>query len=322
MIFFNRLGKGYIDMEKNMTGAVKMRKKRKAYVMLLFVIPALIELILFNYVPMYGILIAFQDYVPGDSIVSSDAIWIGFNNFKQFFQTPNFWDLMKNTFFLCLFGFLIGFPLPVIVALLLNSSFNKKMSKVMQTIYIAPHFISLVVMVGILSIFFGTNGVINNIAVKLGGDRFSYFLDPKAFRPLYIFSGVWQDFGWSAIIYLAALSGVDPQLHEAATIDGASRVQRIIHVDFPAIFPTVSMLLILSIGGLMGVGYEKVLLMQTSANLDASEIISTYVYKKGLTGFTLPGYATAVGLFNSIINVILLVFANTVAKRFSENTLF
>lgn len=300
----------------------KIGRKKKSYIMLLFILPALIELILFNYVPMYGILIAFQDYVPGDNIVSPDAIWIGLNNFKQFFATPNFWELMRNTFLLCFFGFLLGFPLPIVVALLLNSSFNKKMSKIMQTIYIAPHFISLVVMVGILSIFFGTNGVLNNIAVQMGHDRFSYFLDPGSFRPMYILSGVWQDFGWSAIIYLAALSGVDPQLHEAARIDGASRFQRILHIDFPAIFPTVSMLLILSIGGLMGVGYEKVLLMQTSANLETSEIISTYVYKKGLTGFTLPGYATAVGLFNSIINVILLVFANTFAKRFSDNTLF
>lgn len=298
------------------------KKKRHAYILLLFILPAVIELILFNYVPMYGILIAFQDYIPGDSIISPDAIWIGFDNFKQFFATPNFWDLMRNTFFLCLFGFLLGFPLPIVVALLLNSSFNKKMSNTMQTIFIAPHFISLVVMVGILYIFFGTNGVVNNIAVQFGGERYSYFLEPDSFRPLYILSGVWQDFGWSAIIYLAALSGVDPQLHEAATIDGASRFSRVINIDFPAIFPTVSMLLILSIGGLMGAGYEKVLLMQTSANLDTSEIISTYVYKKGLTGFTLPGYATAVGLFNSIINVALLVIANTTAKRFSENTLF
>lgn len=309
-------------MENKTIAKTKRKHKKRTWILLVFILPAVIELILFNYVPMYGILIAFQDYIPGDSIVSSNAIWIGFDNFKQFFATPNFWELMRNTFFLCLFGFLLGFPLPILVALLLNSAYKKRMAKTMQTIFIAPHFISLVVMCGILYIFFGTNGVINNIAVQLGGERFSYFLDPGSFRPLYILSGIWQDFGWSSVIYLAALSGVDPQLHEAATIDGASRWQRVIHVDFPAILPTVSMLLILSIGGLMGVGYEKVLLMQTPANLETSEIISTYVYKKGLTGFTVPGYATAVGLFNSLINVVLLVFANTFAKRFSDNTLF
>ncbi len=305
-----------------METVVKKRKGKKSWILFLFVVPALIELLLFNYVPMYGILIAFQDYIPGDNIVSSNAIWIGFDNFKQFFNLPTFWEIIGNTFFLSLFGFLLGFPLPIVVALLLNSSVNKRMSKTMQTIFIAPHFISLVVMVGILSVFFGTNGVVNNIAVAMGGERFSYFLDAASFRPMYILSGVWQEFGWSAIIYLAALAGVDPEQHEAATIDGASRLKRIFYIDFPAIFPTVSMLLILSIGGLLGVGYEKVLLMQTSANLETSEIISTHVYKKGLTGFTMPGYATAVGLFNSLINVILLVFANTVAKRFSDNTVF
>lgn len=298
------------------------KKKKKAWILLLFILPAVVELIMFNYVPMYGILIAFQDYIPGDSILSTQSIWIGFDNFKQFFNLPNFWEMMGNTFFLCLFGFLFGFPLPIAVALLLNSAYSKKMSKRMQIVFIMPHFISLVVMVGILSIFFGTNGVVNNVVVMLGGERFSYFLDPGSFRPMYILSGIWQEFGWSAIIYIAALAGVDPEQHEAATIDGASRFQRVIHVDFPAIYPTVSMLLILSIGGLMGVGYEKVLLMQTSANLETSEIISTHVYKKGLTGFTMPGYSTAVGLFNSVINVILLIFANTIAKRFSENTLF
>ena len=229
---------------------------------------------------------------------------------------------MGNTFFLCIWGFLAGFPLPVVVALLLNSAVNKRLAKAMQTIFNVPHFISLVVMVGMLYLFFGTYGLVNNILEAMEAGRYSFFLEPKAFRPLYILSGVWQDFGWSAIIYLAALSGVDPALHEAAVIDGATRFKRVLHIDFPAIFPTVSVLLILAIGGLMGVGYEKVLLMQTTANLETSEIIATYVYKQGLTGMSLPGYATAVGLFNSVINVILLVIANTTARLFSANTLF
>ena len=221
-----------------------------------------------------------------------------------------------------LFGFIIGFPLPIIVALALNALKGKRTAKVLQTIFTAPHFISLVVLVGMLTLFFGRYGLVNNIAAALGGERISYFLESGAFRPMYILSSNWQDFGWSAIIYIAALSNVDPGLHEAAILDGASRFQRVLHVDLPAIMPMVSVMLIMSIGGLMGVGYEKALLMQTDANLGVSELIATYVYKQGLTGVPNQGYATAIGLFNSVINVLLLFIANTTSKKFSENTLF
>ena len=228
---------------------------------------------------------------------------------------------MGNTFLLCILGFIIGFPLPIIVALMLHSTKNKKLSKFLQTVFNGPHFISLVVLVGMLYLFFGRYGLVNNIIESVGGERYSFFLESKAFRPLYILSSNWQDFGWSSIIYLAALSGVDQSQHEAAMIDGASRFQRILHVDFPAISSIVSVMLIMSIGGLMGVGYEKVLLMQTDGNIGVSEIISTYVYKQGIQG-TRAGYATAVGLFNSVINLVLLIIANTVSKKFSENSLF
>ena len=301
----------------------KMRvQPKKSWIPVLFILPALAFLILFNYVPMYGILIAFQDYIPGDDFLSKYTIWIGWQNFEMFFNAPNFWQLMGNTFFLNLLGFVLGFPLPIIVALLLNSSVNKTMSKVMQTIFIAPNFISLVVMVGILYLFFGSDGFVNNIAQLMGLNTYSYFLEPEAFRWLYTLSGVWQGFGWAAIIYLAALSGVDPTLHEAAVIDGASRFRRILSVDFPAIAGTVSIQLILAIGGLLASGHEKALLMQTEANLKTSEIIATYVYKRGLTGYTQPGYATAIGLFSSLINVVLLVGANFLARRFSTSTLW
>ncbi len=192
----------------------------------------------------------------------------------------------------------------------------------LQTIFTAPHFISLVVLVGMLTLFFGRYGLVNNVVASLGGERYSYFLESSAFRPLYILSSNWQDFGWSAIIYIAALSNVDPQQHEAAVIDGASRLQRVFYVDFPAIMPMVSVMLIMSIGGLMGVGYEKALLMQTDGNLGVSELIATYVYKKGLTGIPDQAYATAIGLFNSVINVVLLIVANTASKKFSENSLW
>ena len=285
---------------------------------LVMILPAIIVVFLFNYLPIYGVLIAFQDFMPGDPILSPETIWVGFSNFTRFFNDVQFWPLMWNTFLLCI----IGFPLPILVSLSLNALKHKKAGKVFQTIYTAPHFISLVVLVGMLQLFFGRYGLVNNLAASLGGNRVSYFLESSAFRPMYILSSNWQDFGWSAVIYIAALSNVDPVQHEAAMIDGATRFQRVIHVDIPAIMPMISVMLIMSIGGLMGVGYEKALLMQTDGNLGVSELIATYVYKRGLTGVPDQAYATAIGLFSSIINVVLLIIANTTSKRFSENTLW
>lgn len=298
----------------------KMNFKRRWW-SILFIIPAFIYIIIFCYVPMYGIIIAFQDFIPGDSIFGGNAIWVGWDNFKAFFAIPNFKEIFMNTFTLCLFGFLVGFPLPIIVALLLNSLRSKKKQKVLQTIFYAPHFISLVVLVGILYLFFGSNGLINNIINRMGGSTYPFFLKKEAFQPLFILSGNWQDFGWSAIIYFAALAGVDTALHEAAKIDGASRFKRIFSVDLPAIAPTISMLLILSIGNLMSCGYEKVLLMQTDGNIETSQILSTYVYNMGLIGGDYS-LTTAAGLFNSVINIILLVIANYASKKFSENSMW
>ena len=296
--------------------------KKKGWI-LIFIIPALIYVIIFCYVPMYGILVAFQDYMPGDQIVGSSTVWVGWKNFKTFFSNPNFWDYFKNTFLLCIFGFIVGFPLPIIVALLLNSLRSKKVKKGLQILYYAPHFISLVVLVGMLKLIFGSDGLLDQLSIKLGGDTggLKLFLSPEAFRPLFIFSGNWQDFGWSAIIYLAALSGVDPSLHEAAKVDGASRFRRIFSVDLPAILPTIVMLMILSVGNLMSCGYEKVLLMQTSGNLETSEILSTYVYTFGLIGGQY-GVGTAAGLFNSVINVVLLIIANFTSKKLTNNSMW
>ncbi|MBR6039664.1 MAG: sugar ABC transporter permease [Clostridia bacterium] len=300
----------------------RWRKFKENSPYLLMILPAVLVVFLFNYLPIYGILIAFQDFMPGDKILSDSTIWVGFQNFERFFTDPMFWPLMQNTFLICIIGFIIGFPLPIIVALMLNALKGKRMAKVIQTIFNAPHFISLVVLVGMLTLFFGRYGLVNNIAASIGGERYSYFLESKAFRPMYILSSNWQDFGWSAIIYIAALSNVDPQQHEAAILDGATRFQRVWSIDLPAIMPMISVMLIMSIGGLMGVGYEKALLMQTDGNLQVSELISTYVYKRGLTGVPDQAYATAIGLFNSIINVVLLIIANTTSKRFSENSLW
>ncbi len=299
----------------------KLNFKRHGWV-LLFILPALAYVIIFCYLPMYGIVVAFQDYIPGDSIIGSDTTWIGFENFKMFFSNPDFGTYFVNTFLLCILGFIVGFPLPIIVALLLNSLRSKKLKKGLQTLFYAPHFISLVVLVGMLILFFGTDGLLDQIAKSQGNTTgLQLFLKPDAFRPLFIFSGNWQDFGWSAIIYLAALSGVDPALHEAAKIDGASRFKRIFSVDLPAIAPTITMLMILSVGNLMSCGYEKVLIMQTSGNLPTSEILSTYVYKMGIRGGEY-GLSTAAGLFNSVINVTLLVIANYASKRLSNNSMW
>lgn len=290
--------------------------------LLFFAIPAVVYIIIFAYLPMYGIVIAFQDFSPVDDILSLNANWVGLANFARFFHEFKFWRLLQNTFWLSFLGFVVGFPLPIIVALLLNALKNQKFARKLQTIFYAPHFISVVVMCGMLYLFFGEYGLVNNIARSLGFEGYSYFLQANAFRPLFIFSGNWQDFGWSAIIYLAALSGVDPQLHEAAIVDGASRVRRIFNIDLPAIIPTVSIILILSIGNLMSVGYEKVILMQTGANITTAEIIATYVYKIGFLTSGEYGYATAIGLFNSVVNVALLVIANTSAKRLSGNSIW
>ncbi len=294
--------------------------KRRGWI-LVFILPALIYVIIFCYVPMYGILAAFQDYMPGDPIIGSETQWVGWDNFKTFFSNPNFPNYFVNTFLLCILGFIVGFPLPIIVALLLNSVRPKKVKKGLQILYYAPHFISLVVLVGMMKFMFGSDGLLDNLSKNLGGGGVDLFLKEGAFRPLFIFSGNWQDFGWSAIIYLAALSGVDPALHEAAKVDGASRFRRIFSVDLPAILPTIVMLMILSVGNLMSCGYEKVLLMQTDGNIEKSEILSTYVYNFGLIGGQY-GLGTAAGLFNSVINVALLVIANFTSKKLSGNSMW
>ncbi len=296
--------------------------KRRGWI-LLFILPALIYVIVFCYLPMYGILIAFQNYMPGDEIVGASTEWVGWDNFKTFFSDQNFLTYFKNTFLLCILGFIVGFPLPIIVALLLNSVRSPKVKKGLQILYYAPHFISLVVLVGMMKLIFGSSGLLDQLSNKMTGSTqgLGLFLSAEAFRPLFIFSGNWQDFGWSAIIYLAALSGVDPALHEAAKIDGASRFRRIFSVDLPAIMPTIVMLMILSVGNLMSCGYEKVLLMQTAENSATSEILSTYVYKIGLIGGQY-GVGTAAGLFNSVINVALLLIANFTSKRLSGSGMF
>lgn len=291
-------------------------KHRYYYLMLL---PAVAYVLIFNYAPMYGIQIAFKNY--RFSLGINGSPWVGFRNFKDFFNSYSFWPLLRNTLVLSLYSLAVGFPIPIFVALVLNEMKGKS-KKIAQTILYAPHFISTVVLVGMISIMFSmSSGVVNTVLNHLGFESVYFMGSPKYFRHLYVWSGVWQGMGWSAIIYLAALSGVDPSLHEAASIDGASRIQRIIHINLPAIAPTIIILLIMRMGSMVSVGYEKVYLLQTELNLDVSEVISTFVYKRGIVN-TNYSFSTAVDLFNNAINVTLLLLSNKISKKFSGSGLF
>ena len=278
--------------------------------------------LIFRYWPLFGLQIAFRKYTPRGGIWGSP--WVGMKNFIKFFNSYQFERVITNTLRLSIYSLLAGFPLPVIFALSLNSMTNQRYRKVIQLVTYAPYFISTTVLVGMLmAIFNARTGLYATITYRL---THSYpkdiFANSGAFPHLYVWSGVWQGLGWDSIIYVAALSSVDPELHEAAQIDGASRFQRVLHVDFPCILPTASILLILNFGNVMSVGFEKVFLMQNTINLRLSETISTYVYKVGLTSGSDYSLSTAIGLFNSAVNLVLLATVNAITKRLSNTSLF
>lgn len=305
-----------IIMNKPQSLWKKMWKYRQIYLLLL---PALVYVVVFDYIPMYGVQIAFKNYKGVLGIWGSP--WVGFKHFIDFFEGYYFWRLLRNTLALSLYSLLVGFPIPIIVALILNET-APKFKKMAQTILYAPHFISTVVLCGmIVTMFSKESGVVNTLMEMLGMERVYFMGEPGAFRHLYTWSGVWQGMGWNAIIYIAALSAVDPSLHEAASIDGASRMQRIMHINIPTIMPTIIITLILRVGQLASVGYEKAYLLQTSLNTEVSEIISTYVYKRGIVDANYS-FSTAVGLSNNIINIVLILVANQISKRVSETSLF
>jgi len=288
---------------------------RRNYALYLFLAPAIILTIIFKYVPMYGAIIAFKDFSPMKGILGSE--WVGFEHFKDFLTSPNFADIFMNTLKLSVYGLILGFPVPIILALSLNQVRRAAIKKNIQLILYAPNFISVVVITGMLFIFFSPTGPVNSLLSSFLSGPVPFMTDPDYFRSIYILSGIWQAAGWSSIIYVAALANVDPQLHDAATIDGASLWQRIRHIDLPTLKPIMAVLFILGAGGIMAIGFEKAYLMQTSMNIPTSEIIPTYVYKVGLQAGDYA-YSTAVGLFNSVINVILLVFVNFVVKKLNE----
>ncbi|WP_256701468.1 sugar ABC transporter permease [Paenibacillus sp. P3E] len=286
----------------------------------IFIAPAFFYFLIFSYGPMYGIQIAFKNFIPTKGILGSD--WVGFDHFIRFFNSYYFWDLLWNTFSISLYDLAIGFPIPIILALAFNEVKDGFFKRLTQTITYAPHFISVVVMAGMIITFLSSStGIVVHIIQWLGFDAPQFLTDPKWFKTVYVFSGVWQSAGWGTIIYLAALSGVDPQLHEAAIIDGATRFQRVRHINIPTLVPTMTILLILNMGSLLGVGFEKILLLQNSLNMGASDVISTFVYRSGLVDAQYS-FSTAVGLFNSVINAVLLIVVNQIVRRTSENSLW
>lgn len=287
---------------------------------LIFLLPFL-WLLLFKYVPMYGAIIAFKDYSPTDGILGSD--WVGLQYIKQFVQSYEFWNILKNTLVLGIYQIAASFPFPIILAISLNYVYNERFKKVTQMLTYAPHFISVVVMVGILFMILDPRGPVNDVLALFGFDSTNFMAEPGLFKSIFVWSDVWQNIGFGSIIYLAALAGVDPTLHEAAIVDGASKMQRIAHIDIPSILPTIIILLILNLGGFLDTGFEKALLMQNPLNISSSEIIDTYVYKVGLTS-ALPqySYAAAIGLFKAIIGLILIMGANQSARWIGQEGLW
>ena len=297
-----------------------LRPILKNYELYIFVVPALIYLFIYCYLPMYGIQIAFKDYRVGKGILGSE--WVGLKHFSKFLGNATNRSLIWNTLRLSVESLIVGFPLPIIFALLINELSNKRFAKAVQTISYAPHFISTVVLVSMITLFLDKNtGIVNTLIGVFGVGPYDFMTRSDWFAHIYVISDIWQNLGWNSIIYISALASVDLGLHEAARIDGASRLQRILHVDIPCIFPTIAIMLILQTGNLMTVGFEKAYLMQNPLNMGASEIISTYVYKMGLL-YNQYSYSTAINLFNSVVNCILLVTVNGIVRRISDSGLW
>lgn len=307
-------------IRKKSLGSRILKQLRDHWILYLMVLPVVIYFIIFHYRPLYGITLAFKNYRVKLGI--SGSPWAGFDHFKRFFSSYNFKMLLSNTLGISVYSLVVGFPIPIAFAIMLHYLQSKRLKKVVQMVSYAPHFISTVVICSMLTIFTATDtGIFNIILKAFGKESVSFLSKPEWFKSIYVWSGVWQGMGWDAIIYLAALSGVDYQTHEAAMLDGASILKRIIHIDLPSIAPTIIMLLILRMGSLMGVGFEKVFLLQNDLNYSASSIISTYVYEVGLIDSDFS-FSTAVGLFNNVINVILLVGANVFSKKVFHESLW
>lgn len=294
------------------------RDLRRNWTLYLMVSPVILFFLLFHYVPMFGVAIAFQDYMPGLGFM--DSPWVGFRHFVDFFTNPYFTRLLRNTFMISFYNLIFGFPAPILLAILLNELPFLKYKSLMQSFSYLPHFISTVVICGMIVDFSMTNGLFNDIIVMLGGTRQPLLQNAGLFRTIYIASGIWQSVGWGTIIYLSAISGIDQQLYEAAKIDGAGRFKQIIHVTIPGISSTIIVLLILNMGSFLSIGSEKIILLYNPSIYETADVISTYVYRKGLLEMNWS-FSTAVGLFNSIVNFVLLMTSNYFSKKLSETSL-
>ena len=283
-------------------------------------IPALLLVLLFNYVPMFGLIIAFQDFSPFRGI--ADSPWAGFMWFEQFFGSQFFWRLLRNTLLLNLYNVIFSFPIPILLALLRNEIRHSWYKKAAQTISYLPHFVSTVVVVGMMANFLSPVGGIVNLAIeKFGGESVNFMIKPEWFRSLYVISGIWQEAGWGSIIYLAALSGIDIQLYEAAIVDGANKWKQLWHISIPGILPTIIIMLIMSLGHILSIGYEKIILMYNSATYETADVINTYVYRRGIVSGEYS-FGTAVGLFQSVINFVFVIAANRLSRKVTEISLW
>ncbi len=301
--------------------SIKLRKRWNEQKYLFFMIlPCLAYYFIFHYMPMYGVIIAFKKFDMVKGIMGSS--WVGLDNFVRFFEGPYAFRLIKNTLLLSIYNLIFYFPIPIIFALFLNEVKNKWFKKAVQTVSYLPHFVSVVIVVGMLqSMLSPSTGIINRVITSLGGESINFFMRPEWFRTLYISSTIWQEFGWGSIIYLAALSSVDAGLYEAAHLDGAGRFRCMWHITLPAISPTIITLLILKVGNLLTVGYEKVIMMYNPGIYETADIISSYVYRVGVSQANYS-FGTAVGLMNSIVSMILILITNTVSKKLTETSLW
>ncbi len=305
-------------MKKSSPGQTWRNIKRNKYKYIV-ILPVIIYLILFAYKPMYGIIIAFQRYRP--SVGISGSAFVGFDNFRRFFNDVYFVRILRNTVVISVLSIVFAFPAPVFLALLINEVRNKHFKKTVQTISYMPHFISMIVVCGLIETFCSSDGMINDIIAFFGGERTGLLAKSNLFYPIYIISDIWKEVGWNSIIYLAALAGIDQEQYEAAKIDGAGRLKQMIHITLPGIVPTIVTLFILRMGSILSVGYEKILLLYSPMTYNVADVISTYTYRKGLIDGDFS-YSTAVGLFNSAVNIIFLVLTNKLSKKMGQSGLF
>ncbi len=307
---------GYVAKKKSI-GQILYKQR---YLYLLF-IPGAIYFIIFKYIPMFGVIIAFQNYDIFDGFLHSK--WVGLKNFTSFFTGPSFWQIIRNTLLLNMYLIIWGFPVPIILSLLLNEVKNEKYKRFVQTVSYLPHFISTVVIIGIVTDFLSpsTGPIAHAIDAITGNSNVIYMAEPGWFRTIYVATDIWRSMGWGTIIYLAALSGVDPQLYDAGFVDGANRFQRIIHITIPSIVPTIIVVLILRMGSILNLSFETVFLMQNPLNVSTSEVISTFVYKRGIVNASYS-FGTAVGMFNSLIGLVMILTVNKICKKLTETSLW